>query len=68
MKQIARHHDAIVGALQTNAVTTAWQRLDDQQGLQASNHSSHYTCSATGVIDHAYDKVGNYKTGAHLRA
>ena len=37
--EIGRYHEAIVAALQTNTLTTVWQRLHDEQGLQASLRS-----------------------------
>ncbi|MBM4430194.1 MAG: IS21 family transposase [Chloroflexi bacterium] len=40
-EQIARYHDAIVAGLQSNAVSTVWQRLRDERGLPASLRSFH---------------------------
>lgn len=37
--EIGRYHETIVAALQTNTVTTVWQRLHDEQGLQAALRS-----------------------------
>jgi len=37
--EIGRYHDAIATGLETNTVTTVWQRLHDEQGLQASLRS-----------------------------
>jgi transposase len=37
--EIAHFHDAIVAGLATNCATTLWQRLRDEQGLQASLRS-----------------------------
>lgn len=37
--EISRYHDAIVAGLDTNTVTTVWQRLHTEQGLQASLRS-----------------------------
>ena len=39
--EIGRYHDAIVTGLETNTITTVWQRLHDEQGLQASLRSFH---------------------------
>ncbi len=39
--QIGRYREAIVTGLQTNTVATVWQRLHDEQGLQASLRSFH---------------------------
>jgi len=41
LAEIARYRDAIVAGLQTNTATTVWQRLHDEQGLQASLRSFH---------------------------
>ena len=37
--EINWYHDAVVAGLETNTVTTVWQRLHDEQGLQASLRS-----------------------------
>lgn len=37
--EIGRYHEVIVAGLATNTVTTVWQRLHDEQGLQASLRS-----------------------------
>ena len=37
--EIARYHDAIVAGLESNRASTVWQRLHDEQGLQASLRS-----------------------------
>ena len=39
--EIARYHEAILTGLQTNTVATVWQRLHDEEGLQASLRSFH---------------------------
>ena len=38
---IRRYHEVIVAGLRTNTVATVWQRLRDEQGLQASLRSFH---------------------------
>jgi len=37
--EISRYHEAIVAGLETNTVTTVWQRFHDEQGLQVSLRS-----------------------------
>jgi transposase len=37
--ELTRFHEVIVAGLETNCATTVWQRLHDQQGLQASLRS-----------------------------
>jgi transposase len=37
--EIACYHEAIVSGLETNRASTVWQRLHDEQGLQASLRS-----------------------------
>jgi transposase len=37
--EIARYHESIVAALETNLASTVWQRLHDEQGLRASLRS-----------------------------
>jgi transposase len=39
--EIRRYHEAIVAGLQANTASTVWQRLRDEQGLQASQRSFH---------------------------
>jgi transposase len=39
--EIARFHEAIASGLLTNTVTTVWQRLHDEQGMQASARTFH---------------------------
>ncbi len=39
--EIGRYHEGIAAGLETNTVTTVWQRLHDEQGLQASLRSFH---------------------------
>ena len=37
--EISRYHEAIVAGIETNTVTTVWQRLHSEQGLRASLRS-----------------------------
>ena len=51
--EIARYHEAIASGLLTNTVATVWQRLHDEQGLQASARTFHRY-----VQEHFPDRAG----------